>query len=255
MAAYGSISPNRDKNGSPLPTTRWTARDKVTGSPIPIDLYHLTLETALKSPGLLDYLHSVFARIVEEGRTYPMEVAEGEKYSRQAFESYFFAADVIVGVLAGEGNGDGPMSANHQDEVEIVSGAETPFGQLGPSKDDKPLVWEDAIVGFYYIKPNYPGRSSHICNAGFIVLPNHWNKGYGRALAKSYLYYGPKLGYRGSVFNLVYVNNVASVRLWEALGFTKAGLIPNAGRLKKEGGGEEYVDAIVFYKSFVEDEN
>lgn len=33
----------------------------------------------------------------------------------------------------------------------------------------------------------------------------------------------------------------------------KAGLIPNAGRLKKEGGGgEEYVDALVFYKSFVE---
>jgi hypothetical protein len=67
----------------------------------------ITLETALKSPGLVEYLHSVFARIVEEGRTYPMEVAEGEAYSRQAFESYFFAADVIVGVLAGEGSGDG----------------------------------------------------------------------------------------------------------------------------------------------------
>jgi len=43
------------------------------------------------------------------------------------------------------------------------------------------------------------------------------------------------------------------LRLWEALGFTRAGLIPNAGRLRKEGGGEEFVDAIVFYKSFVED--
>jgi len=40
-------------------------------------------------------------------------------------------------------------------------------------------------------------------------------------------------------------------RLWETLGFTKAGLIPNAGRLRKEGGGEEYMDAIIFYKSFV----
>ena len=106
--------------------------------------------------------------------------------------------------------------------------------------------------------------------------PKHWNKGYGRVLAKSYLYYAPKLGYQGSVFNLVYVNNAASIRyvdyttfsvcilpiflvtsppsprLWEALGFMKAGLIPNAGRLKKEGGGEEYVDALVFYKSFVD---
>jgi hypothetical protein len=46
---------------------------------------------------------------------------------------------------------------------------------------------------------------------------------------------------------------IISLRLWEALGFTKAGLIPNAGRLKKEGGGEEYVDALVVYKSFLDD--
>lgn len=80
------------------------------------------------------------------------------------------------------------------------------------------------------------------------------------------------------MFNLVYVNNEASVRyapllhcsmnskvrrrllsdmdrLWERLGFTKAGRIPQAGRLKREDGkGEEYVDAWVVYKSFVEDE-
>ena len=42
-------------------------------------------------------------------------------------------------------------------------------------------------------------------------------------------------------------------RLWERLNFTKAGLIPRAGRLKrKDGQGEEYVDAFVFYKSFVD---
>jgi len=250
MSAYSAI-PQVNKSRSPLPTTRWTAQDKATGLPISIDLYHLTLETASKSPGLVEYLHSVFARVVEEGRTYPMEVAEGESYSRQAFESYFFAADVIVGVLTGEGSGDG-FCAYHQDGVDIISGKDSPFGSSDLSKDSQPLVWEYIIAGFYYVKPNYPGRSSHICNAGFVVPPNHWNKGYGRVLAKSYLYYGPKLGYRASVFNLVYANNVASLRLWETLGFTKAGLIPNAGRLKKEGGGEEYVDAIVFYKNFVE---
>jgi GNAT superfamily N-acetyltransferase len=51
-----------------------------------------------------------------------------------------------------------------------------------------------------------------ICNAGFVVSPNHRGGGYGTVLGKSYLHYGPKLGYRASVFNLVYVNNVASVR-------------------------------------------
>jgi len=218
-------------------------------------MYHLTLETVSKSPGLVEYLHSVFARVVEDGRTYPMEVAEGETYSRQAFESYFFAADVIVGVLVTDGPGGYRSSVDRQDGVDIVSGTDSPFGPSGSSKDGNPPVWKDIIVGSYYVKPNYPGRSSHICNAGFVVPPNHWNRGYGRVLANSYLYYGPKLGYRGSVFNLVYTNNVASIKLWEGLGFTKAGLIPNAGRLKKEGGGEEYIDAMIYYKSFTENDN
>lgn len=42
-----------------------------------------------------------------------------------------------------------------------------------------------------------------------------------------------------------------SLRLWESLGFARAGLIPKAGRLKNDG-GEEYVDAIIFYKSFID---
>jgi len=86
-----------------------------------------------------------------------------------------------------------------------------------------------------------------------VVPPNHRGGGYGSVLGKSYLHYGPKLGYRASVFNLVYVNNIASVRIWESLDFTKAGLIPKAGRLKRvDGQGEEWVDAWVFYKSFVD---
>jgi len=149
MSAYGAIL-KADGRRSLLPTTRWTTRDKVTGSPIPIDLYHLTLETALKSPGLVEYLHSVFARVVEDGRTYPMEVAEGEEYTRQAFESYFFAADVVIGVLAGGQGGDGP-SDSCQDGDEIVPGTDYPFGPSGSSKDGQPLVWEDVIVGFYYV--------------------------------------------------------------------------------------------------------
>ena len=79
-----------------------------------------------------------------------MEVAEGEGYSRQAFESYFFAADVIVGVLTGEGAGKW-SSVNNQDGVDIVSGADGPFGSSDLSRDDQPLVWEDVIVGFYYV--------------------------------------------------------------------------------------------------------
>lgn len=81
--------------------------------------------------------------------------------------------------------------------------------------------------------------------------PLHRGSGFGSLLAKSYVHYAPLLGYQASVFNLVYVNNIASVKLWERLGFSKAGRIPRAGRLRtKDGLGEEYVDAWVFYKSF-----
>jgi hypothetical protein len=44
-------------------------------------------------------------------------------------------------------------------------------------------------------------------------------------------------------------------RIWDSLGFQRAGLIPRAGRLKKaDGSGEEWTDAIVFYKSFEKDD-
>lgn len=58
-----------------------------------------------------------------------------------------------------------------------------------------------------------------------------------------------RLGYKYSVFNLVYVNNIASVKIWDSLGFQRAGLIPKVGRLKTaDGQGEEYVDAYVYWR-------
>lgn len=97
---------------------------------------------------------------------------------------------------------------------------------------------------FVHSKPNYPGRSSHVSwpkhlspnerlstpfalvelrklrnsfntldlyssanslqNAGFLIPITSRGLKIGMTLGKSYLIYGPKLGYRGSVFNLVY---------------------------------------------------
>lgn len=174
--------------------------------------------------------------------TYPQE----GPLTQAAFETYFFAADVFVAVLQGPGS---PIVAQGDTQAPGTS------VDLNVASAAAGRRWDDCLVGYYYVKPNYPGRSSHICNAGFVVPPQHRGGGYGVVLADTYLHYAPKLGYQASVFNLVYVNNVASIRLWERLGFTKAGRIPRAGRLrKKDGDGEEYVDAWVFYKSFIEDD-
>lgn len=111
--------------------------------------------------------------------------------------------------------------------------------------------WNRTYAFSYYIKPNYPGRSNHNCNAGFIVSAQARGQGLGSIAGQSYLYYGPACGYLGSVFNLVYVSNQASARIWERLGFQNVGIVPKAGRLKtKADGGEEYVDALVVYGDF-----
>ena len=79
-----------------------------------------------------------------------MEVANGEAYSRQAFENYFFAADVVIGVLAGERSGGDLPTADHEEWVEIVTGTDDPFGPSGSSHDGQ--LWADIIAGFYYVR-------------------------------------------------------------------------------------------------------
>ncbi|KIY69473.1 hypothetical protein CYLTODRAFT_488874 [Cylindrobasidium torrendii FP15055 ss-10] len=260
MSAYGAIqTPLR--TGGTMKSTLWSPSTSDPSSSVSI--HHITLQTALAFSGLLEYLHQSFAQIIDEGSTYPQE----GPYDQAAFQSYFFAADVLVGILNVKGTSDDQATAEEPLETSLD------FTQAVAGRS-----WEESVIGFYYVrlssgssvlrittgyssarsdgdgvKPNYPGRSSHICNAGFVVPRTQQGHGYGRVLARSYLHYAPKLGYQASVFNLVYVNNIASVKLWERLGFTKAGRIPRAGRLRvKDGDGEEYVDAWVFYKSFSE---
>ena len=98
------------------------------------------------------------------------------------------------------------------------------------------------VVGSFHVKPNFPGRCSHVCNGGFVVAEAFRGKGAGRVMGAAYLPIAAELGYRMSMFNLVYVTNTASVRLWDSLGFTRLATVPKVGRLKGLG----YVDAIQF---------
>ena len=82
------------------------------------------------------------------------------------------------------------------------------------------------IAGIFYIKPNFPGRSAHFCNGGFVTAPPHRGKGVGRAMGEAFLVLARDLGYRAAMFNLVYETNVASVFLWESLGFRQLALLP-----------------------------
>ena len=79
-------------------------------------------------------------------------------------------------------------------------------------------------------------------------------------MALAYIAIAPVLGYKASMFNLVFENNIASVRLWKSAGFQEIGRLPNAGYLIKrkdtstgdnnQAEEEEFVDAIMFYYQF-----
>jgi GNAT superfamily N-acetyltransferase len=162
---------------------------------------------------LLRYLSDQFNKEIEGGDTYPML----EPMSFDKFASYWFQ------------NFGGIMLLGH-----IESAAEVVEGQ----------DWSKECLGTFYIKPNYPGRSSHICNAGFIVTDASRNRGVGRLMGETYLEWAPQLGYKYSVFNLVYETNVASCKIWDALGFKRIGRVKGAGNLKSHP--DRLVDAIIY---------
>ncbi|KAK3386400.1 hypothetical protein B0T20DRAFT_112229 [Sordaria brevicollis] len=162
---------------------------------------------------LLHYLHDQFNKEIEGGDTYPMM----DPMSFDRFADYWFQ------------NFAGVMLLGQIERAE----------EIGDNKN-----WATECLGTFYIKPNYPGRSSHICNAGFIVTDASRNRGVGRLMGETYVDWAPKLGYTYSVFNLVYETNVASCKIWDGLGFKRIGRVKGAGNLKSYP--DRLVDAIIF---------
>lgn len=165
--------------------------------------------------GLAQYICDEFNLEIERGNTYPHD----EPLTVEEFILYWFSQFAAIMTI-----GD------------------------SPSLNATTTNWEQSFLGTFYIKPNYPGRCSHVCNAGFLVNSAIRGKGIGKIMGQLYLQLAPKLGYTYSVFNLVFETNVASIKIWDALGFERVGRIKGAGRLK---GHENKVDAIVFGKDLV----
>lgn len=106
------------------------------------------------------------------------------------------------------------------------------------------------LLGSFYIKPNFPGRSSHICNTGFLVQPQWRGKGVGSVMEKTFSWLSSQLNFRAAFFNLVYVDNEASVGFWKQQGYQVVGIIPGAKRVKQKDGTFYYVDALNMWKEW-----
>lgn len=111
---------------------------------------------------------------------------------------------------------------------------------------EKTFVLEEnnQILGSYYIKPNGMGPSKHICNCGYMVVPQFRGKGVARRLCEHSQLIAIELGFKAMQFNSVVSTNQIAVLLWQKLGFSIIGTIPKAYLHKKIG----YVDSYIMYK-------
>lgn len=119
-------------------------------------------------------------------------------FSVPDFGSYWFQAFGAIMVLGELQLGDGGAGV---DELLWRVDEEERGGKGG---------WGRRCLGTFYVKPNYPGRSSHICNGGFIVTDAARNRGVGRLMGEGYLEWAPKLV---SVFYFVFSHSVQISRL------------------------------------------
>jgi DNA-binding MarR family transcriptional regulator/L-amino acid N-acyltransferase YncA len=101
------------------------------------------------------------------------------------------------------------------------------------------------VIGGFYIRPNFPGRASHIANAAYMMRANARGRGIGSLAIKASLHLACSFGYQTMQFNLVLSKNVLAVKLYERLGFTITGTIPNAVR----SGDNSYQDGYIMHRS------
>ena len=132
-------------------------------------------------PSELEQVRTLLNAVIVEGKSYPQK----EPLTLSEFKAYWQSSDTFV--------------------VKAV----VPILEFQPQ----------GVLAAFYIKPNFPGRCSHICNAGFIVQPQMRSQGIGRIMGETMLLIARSLGYKAVMFNLVFETNIPSIRLWESLGF------------------------------------
>lgn len=245
VSSSNNPAPSFLKNG-PLYPTVYQIQEKlpIIESFLPAD--HATKVIAIPlydhkdiSSRLLDLMFRNFNKEIKNGLTYP----QYEPFDTvEDYTNYWFHSFCCILI----------KKPHNIDESKIYEYIKS---------DELKIDWEDNFLGSFYIKPNYAGRCSHICNAGFFVSVDHRGKKIGYRLGQVYLKYAPKLGYSRSIYNLVYANNIGSWKIWEKLKFTRIGVIPNAAILgvnqpaittpETKGYEYQFTDAYIYTKDLL----
>lgn len=100
------------------------------------------------------------------------------------------------------------------------------------------------IVGTYYLKRNYAGNGSHVCNCGYMVSADARRRGIAALMCRHSQEEARTRGYLAMQFNSVVSCNQDAVRLWQSLGFEVVGRVPKAFKHPDLG----FVDTLVMYR-------
>lgn len=103
---------------------------------------------------------------------------------------------------------------------------------------------DGTILGTYYIRANNQGGGAHVCNCGYMVGTAATGKGVARAMCLHSMDYARGQDFKAMQFNFVIASNTRAVGLWEHLGFTAIGRLPDAYDHPSLG----YVDALIMFQ-------
>jgi ribosomal protein S18 acetylase RimI-like enzyme len=112
---------------------------------------------------------------------------------------------------------------------------------FGSDKHTYVACFKGKIVGTFLIKDNQIGLGSHIANAAYMVAPTSAGLGVGKLMGEFSLIEAKKLGYDAMQFNFVVKSNIHAVKLWQKIGFSIIGEIPDAFRHASEGMTNAYI--------------
>lgn len=113
-----------------------------------------------------------------------------------------------------------------------------------PENTSYVAIVEGKVAGGYFIKPQWPGRGSHIATGVYMVSPDFRRKRIGHRLGEHSQNVAKKMGYLAMQYNLVVSKNEEGLSLWKKLGFQIIGTLPNAYQHGRYG----LVDAYVMHR-------
>ncbi|MEV4557997.1 GNAT family N-acetyltransferase [Kitasatospora sp. NPDC049285] len=94
---------------------------------------------------------------------------------------------------------------------------------------------DGTLVGTAKMNNNQWGNGNHVASASFMVDPDHAGRGIGRALCEHTLDWAREAGYRAIQFNAVVATNTPAIRLYQSLGFTILGTVPEGFHHPRHG--------------------